>query len=358
MWAIWIWDVSPAIFTFLDREMRWYGLLFALAFFIGNYLGHYMYRKEGLNTEGLDKLLLYLIFGVVIGARLGHVLFYDPVYYFAHPLKIFYVWEGGLASHGGALGILVATALYCRYNKVPYLRLLDKLVIVVALGGALVRLGNFVNSEIYGLPTGGKYGVVFVRGASEYLERSLGAELRLRVATDSFPVSTTAALQPLYMELRYRNAVIDTARISDFLQAKLPGLMYRSSVRDHLRLAVDSLDFSLQSAKGSTMVQVPVWGVPRHPTQLYEALFYLILFAGLFLWWKQHYTKLPSAGTIFSVFLLLLWGFRFCIEFLKERQEEFHNPLWLNMGQLLSLPLLLVGVALFLYIYLRPKPVA
>lgn len=165
-----IWDVNPYIFTFPEnfpllggRPVAWYGLLWALVFVVGYYVMRKMYRKKNLSDELLDKLTIYMLVFSVVGARLGHCLFYEPEYYLADPIKILYVWEGGLASHGGAIGILLGLLLYSRKTKISYLHILDLIVVPTALGGAFIRLGNLMNSEIYGYETTLPWGFKFVR---------------------------------------------------------------------------------------------------------------------------------------------------------------------------------------------------
>ncbi|MFP4229193.1 MAG: prolipoprotein diacylglyceryl transferase [Salinivenus sp.] len=160
------WDVDPTLFELGPLAPRWYGLLFALGFLIGFYLMQRVFRREGKPVQDLDFLLLYLLGGTVIGARLGHVLFYAPGYYLLRPHEILAIWEGGLASHGGLIGVLFAIWLYCRRREdQPFVWLLDRLAAPVALTGALIRLGNLFNSEILGVPTDLPWGVVFERAA-------------------------------------------------------------------------------------------------------------------------------------------------------------------------------------------------
>ncbi len=246
-----IWDVSPTIVKLGGVQLRWYGLLFALAFVFGYIvLERQVFRREGLKTDLLDKLATYVIIGTVIGARLGHVLFYEPAYYLSNPLKIFAIWQGGLASHGAAIGILVAIWLYVRKTGKTYWWVIDRVVIVVALGGFFIRMGNLMNSEIYGHLTNLPWGFVFVRdGQTE----------------------------------------------------------------------------------------------PRHPTQIYEGLSYLILFFALLSYYQKRYKTMRN-GSIFGIFLIVLFGVRFLIEFLKEPQVEFENTMVLNMGQWLSLPFIIFGI--------------
>jgi len=158
------WNVAPELFRVGPLVVRWYGLLFALLFWIGYLLGRWMYRTEGKDSERLNDLLVYLLIGTVVGARLGHCLLYEPVFYLAHPLEILKVWKGGLASHGGAVGVLIALYLFSRRNPgESYLWLLDRVVVATALGGALIRLGNLFNSEILGLATTVPWAFVFER---------------------------------------------------------------------------------------------------------------------------------------------------------------------------------------------------
>jgi len=158
------WNIEPVLLDLRFVQLHWYGLFFAGAFLVGLKLMQWIYRREGLVVAELDNLLLYIIGGTVVGARLAHCLFYDPQYYFQNPLEILMVWHGGLASHGGAVGVIVATFLYCRSEQRPkFLWLLDRIAIPAVLAGALIRIGNFFNSEILGKPTDGPLGVIFKR---------------------------------------------------------------------------------------------------------------------------------------------------------------------------------------------------
>lgn len=158
-----VWNISPELFSIGPLTIRWYGLLFATGFVCGYFLMQWIYRREAKNVEELENLLLYVAAGTVIGARLGHCLFYDPGFYLSHPWKIFAVWEGGLASHGGGIGVFVAVYLYCRKHAISYLWLLDRLAITVALAGSFIRLGNLFNSEILGKVTDVPWAIVFQR---------------------------------------------------------------------------------------------------------------------------------------------------------------------------------------------------
>lgn len=152
---------SPT-FQHVEKSVRWYGIMWATAFACGYFIMKKMYEHAGRTLEELDKLSIYVIVATVIGARLGHVLFYAPAAYLRHPLQILAIWNGGLASHGAAIGILLAMYLYVKKVKnMSFLWLADRIVVVVALGGAFIRLGNFFNSEIVGHPTDVPWAIVF-----------------------------------------------------------------------------------------------------------------------------------------------------------------------------------------------------
>ena len=251
------WNVSPDIFSFeipflkQTLTVRWYGLLFALAFLVGQYIILKIFKAEGKPESDVDALTLYMIIATLVGARLGHCLFYQPEYYLKNPVEILKVWEGGLASHGATVGILLGIYLYTR-GRVgqSYLWMLDRIVIVVALGGAFIRMGNLFNSEIIGKPTDLPWGFIFVK------------------LNENFS---------------------------------------------------------------------------RHPAQLYEAISCVLLFLLLYGLWNKTKEKTPE-GRLFGIFVVVLFGLRVVYEFFKENQVDFENGLPLNMGQILSIPMVLIGV--------------
>ena len=250
------WNPSPEIFHIGSLVIRWYGLLFASSFFFGYFIMLQFFKKEGIEVDKLDTLTTYMVIGTVVGARLGHCLFYEPGYYLSHPVKILEVWEGGLASHGAGLGIILSIWIFGYRNKLTFLWVMDRIVIVVALSGMFIRTGNLMNSEIFGHVTSLPWGFYFLRAANP----------------------------------------------------------------------AEAMD-------------------PRHPTQIYEALSYLAIF--LFLW-RLYYINngKPEPGLFFGLFLILIFGVRFFVEFLKEPQVGFEQGMLLNMGQLLSIPFVLLGIFL------------
>jgi prolipoprotein diacylglyceryl transferase len=268
------WDASPYIFEFGFLKIRWYSLMFVLAFFFGMAIYKKMILREKKPLSLYDNILIPVAIGTLLGARLGHCLFYQPEKYLPQFWKIFIPFDDGkftgfegLASHGAAIGILLGLYWYSRKNKAAYLWVLDRIVITIALAGFFIRIGNLMNSEIYGHQTNLPWGFVFL-------------------------------------------------------------------------------------SRGET--------VPKHPTQIYEALCYLLIFIFLYLLYLKKRPPFRD-GVIFSLFLILLFGARFCIEFLKEVQVQFEEKLLLDMGQWLSIPLIGAGLLLLTVLYkkgitVEPQP--
>lgn len=252
------WNPSPEMFTIpgIDWPVRWYGLSWAMAFIGCHFFMNRIYKAEARTDLQLDTLTLYIVIATVLGARIGHCLFYGWEYYLQHPLEILMVWEGGLASHGGAIGILIGMWLYCRKTKESWMWLFDRLVVVVPFASFMIRFGNLMNSEIIGKPTDVPWAFVFHQ-------------------VDEFP---------------------------------------------------------------------------RHPTQLYEALFYIVLFVLMYYLWKYKRTTIGK-GFMFGLFCAMMFSFRFAMEFLKENQESFEDALPINMGQILSIPFVIIGI----YMMFRSK---
>jgi len=257
------WDVSPEIYDFGFWALRYYSLCFASGFILSHFVMQDIFKKDGRTAEELDTLTFYMIGATIIGARLGHCLFYEPEYFLQNPLEIFQVWNGGLASHGATVGILLALYFFAKKVKVPYLWILDRIVIVVSLCAFLIRLGNLMNSEIVGKQTNLPWGFIFVQNGEDFA---------------------------------------------------------------------------------------------RHPAQLYESISSLILFG--ILWYLYLKTELKNkTGFIFGLFCTILFSLRFLYEFLKENQVPFEDQMTLNMGQILSIPMILVGIYCIIN-SLKDKPVA
>ena len=249
-----VWNVDPIAFSFGSIRVFWYGIFFATAILSGLQYMKWVYKKEGKDVDELENMFIYIVIGIVVGARLGHCFFYNPAFYLAHPMKIFAVWEGGLASHGGGLGVIIALWLFTKKYKLNFLWLIDRIAIPTALFGFFVRMGNLMNSEIIGKPTEVSWAIVFSR--------------------------------------------------------------------------IDSL--------------------PRHPTQLYEAFSYLVIFFVLTYIYTKKKTLLNN-GFLFGLFLVLIFSTRFMIEFVKVKQAAYSSEISLTTGQDLSIPFLLIGVFLIVW---------
>ncbi|MEM8728122.1 MAG: prolipoprotein diacylglyceryl transferase [Chlamydiota bacterium] len=270
------WDPNPTAFTvpLIDHPIAWYGILFASGFLIGFYLLKSLFKRyakaftdrsdEDLNKKALlfcERLTVYVIVSTVSGARLGHILFYEKwSHYLSHPLDIIKTWEGGLASHGGVAGILIGLILFYKKNRQDFpiatiVRIIDLMVVPALPAATLIRIGNFINQEVLGVPGTVPWAIIFGHPID-----------------GSFPT-------------------------------------------------------------------------PRHPAQLYEAIFYFIAF--LFFW--RFFSKLlRPVGRLAGCFFVTIFSFRFLIEFIKEEQSRLVGEQWLTMGQWLSIPMILFGLILFI----------
>ncbi len=260
------WNVDPEIINVFGISIRYYGLLFVSGLILCIYILGWIYKREDIPSKHLEKLSIYGMIGILAGARLGHCLFYEPSYYLSHPLEmilpITFPPDGGikfsgyqgLASHGGVLGLLIALYFYSRKTKHSMIDTFDLIAVVAGLSFGFIRLGNFMNSEIIGIPTTKPWGVIFER-----------------------------------------------------------------------------VDY-----------------VPRHPAQLYEAISYFIIFAIMMILYKKLRDRLNN-GFFFGLATVLFFTARFIIEFVKENQVGFEDGMILNMGQLLSLPYIVVGIGFIIY---------
>lgn len=260
------WNVDPEIINVFGISIRYYGLLFVSGLILCIYILSRIYKIENIPYEHLEKLSIYSMIGILVGARLGHCLFYEPSYYLSHPLEMIlpitfrpdggikFSGYQGLASHGGVLGLLIALYIYSRKTKHPMIDTIDLIAVVAGLSFGFIRLGNFMNSEIIGIPTTKPWGVIFER--------------------------------------------------------------------------VDN--------------------IPRHPAQLYEAISYFIIFTIMMLLYRKMRARLKN-GFLFGLATVLFFTARFVIEFVKENQVGFEDKMTLNMGQLLSLPFIAVGIGFIFY---------
>jgi phosphatidylglycerol---prolipoprotein diacylglyceryl transferase len=260
------WNINPEIFNLFGISVRYYGALFVTGLILCYYMLQWIYKREGIPLEKLEKFFIYGFVGILAGARLGHCLFYEPGYYFSHPLEMIlpiqslpeggYKFTGyqGLASHGGTIGLILAIILYSLKTKESLIRIFDLVAIVAPIASCFIRLANLMNSEIIGTPTTVPWAFIFEK--------------------------------------------------------------------------VDNQ--------------------PRHPAQLYEAIVYILIFVVVFIIYKKR-KEIVQKGFLFGLTITLIFTARFFIEFIKEKQVKFEEQMKLDMGQLLSIPLIILGVAFIIY---------
>ena len=272
------WKVDPELFTLLGREIRWYGLLWVIGLIVAIIIVQKIFEKERLPEKWFDSLFVHMMLGIILGARLGHCLFYEPAYYLANPLEVFAIWEGGLASHGGVIGIIIAVWLYSkRVTKKSMLWTFDRVIVPTGFTAAAIRLGNLMNHEIYGGPTSQPWGFRFITNIGHW----------------------------------------------------------------------------------KAGVAEPIFSEPSHPTQIYEALIYLLVFAiTMYLYWKTDAKN--KQGLLIGIGMIIIFVSRFFIEFVKHVQVDseiaMRESTGLILGQWLSIPFILWGLWLVWNAYRGAKP--
>jgi len=375
-----IWDINPVFIQLGSFGVRWYGLLFALGFLLGPQLWYLFMKEEGKPTNDLEVFVLHIVLGTIIGARLGHVLFYDFSYFSKHPLEIFlpvvftptfrFTGYSGLASHGAALGILMAIYIYVNYVVTTrifppklrikkqrrvgqsYLWVVDRVIIVVALAGCFIRIGNFMNSEIAGKPTHSQYGVLFARDVTQRLQHTSHAIDKVKMAKGNTTGQYNGPYQPVVLTITFKHGHFEEETIRNFLEHSVKRLLAKDVyITKHIHEPVESpLQYELtRNRRGDQLAYITTLGIPRHPAQLYEALSCLVLFL-LFLrqWEVKKETLRP--GALLGWFLVLVFGLRVVYEIFKESNvvcETMLGPL--RTPQLLSLPLIVIGILLLRY---------
>lgn len=344
-----VWDPNPAVFSGFER-LRWYSLLFALGFIISQQFMVYFFRKEGQDEVLVDKLTIYMVLATIIGARLGHVLFYEPEKYLSDPIEILKVWEGGLASHGAAIAILFALWLYAKRTPgQSYLWVVDRIVIVTAMTGALIRFGNLMNSEIGGKDTGSDYGFVYAWHAEDILST-------LRVPIESIeaykPEDRSSELiqngiVPVNIEMEISKGAFTVEDLEATLRRDVKyALTQFYTTREYLAEPLETpLNLSVEMKGDHYLATIKTFGKTKHPTQIYESLSYFVIFLILLGIWNKYKSRLPD-GILLGLFLITVFGMRFIWEYFKAVQVDFEESMALNMGQLLSIPLVIAGIIL------------
>ena len=277
--VVWNWD--PTLVMLGDIDIRWYGLMWAVAILAAERVCHFTFKHEGLPPRTVESGFMWIVLGTFIGARVGHCLFYEPEVYIPEPWRIITdIRDGGMASHGATIGIILGIFFFVRRNHLPFIWGLDRIAIVAPLSGAIIRLGNLFNSEIVGYPTDSPLGFKFI-----------------------------------------------------YHDARRAWMEYGGNVPQEI---ID---------------MIPA----RHPAQLYEALCYFLTF-GILMWlyWSKDLGR-RRPGLLFGVAMIGIFLTRFFIEFLKERQVDFEMGMALDMGQLLSLPFIIIGIFMIVRSLVRPE---
>lgn len=276
-----VWDWNPTLIMLGNLDIRWYGLMWAIAILVAERILAYAFKREGLPPRTIESAFLWIVLGTFIGARVGHCLFYEPETYLVEPWRIITgIRDGGMASHGATIGIIIGVFGFARRNNLPFIWGMDRIAVVAPLSGALIRFGNLFNSEIVGYPTDAAWGFKFVRHDA-----------------------------------------------------------YRAFVEYNGNVPAEILE------------TIPA----RHPAQLYEALCYLAIFAVvMYLYFRKDMGR-RRPGALISIALIGIFTMRFVIEFLKERQVNFEEGMSLDMGQLLSIPFIVIGIVILVMALRRPE---
>lgn len=266
MLAFITWDISPELVNIFGREIRWYGLCWAVGVLCTSYVVQKMYESEKLPEKWFDSLFVYVLIGLIIGARLGHCLFYDPEYYLSNPIEILKIWEGGLASHGGAIGMTIGIWLFCRnVSKKSIIWALDRLIVGVAIGAAFIRVGNLMNSEIYGGPTTMPWGFNFVRDRSWHLPIIDGGAGELPChPTQIYEALIYFAIFILTMYLFYKTHAKEKQGL--ILGISLIGIFLSRFFIEYLKNVQEPFEIQMRATVGINMGQllsIPfiIWGV-------------------------------------------------------------------------------------------------
>ncbi|MEO1300663.1 MAG: prolipoprotein diacylglyceryl transferase [Bacteroidota bacterium] len=382
-----VWNPNISLCSIGPLVIRWYSLMIILGFLGGRALVKYIFSKTGRPLENAEHFSLYVLCGALIGARLGEVFFYAPGRYLRQPLEAIlpvtftphfqFTGYQGLSYHGALLGSMVATYLYVHYDillrgapwrwqwrrraekRESFLWLSTPLVFGVLMG-FLVRIGNFIGSEIIGTPTHSNYGVLFARQVVERIPHHTRAisHVQVRKYTEATP-GCAQGYPPVTIEVTFKKGGFGQEAIQAFLENNLKRYLATDpALTAHIYQPADQeLDYTLhQNAQQAYVACIKTWGIPRHPVQLYESFSYLLTLLGLFFWWyRKHHTL--QDGLIAGTAAIVSYGFRFFCEFFKAPFKVLiAGPHPITMGHLLSLLTVLGGLGLVMYALTRPKP--
>lgn len=381
-----IWNPSQVLFELGFFKVRWYSLMIISAFLSGRMLLSYFFKKEGRPVEDVDKFSLYILISCLVGARLGEVIFYDPIRYLKSPLEAIFPIEftpnlqivgyRGLSYHGALIGGFIGAFLYANYDinfslypfrfkfakhkklGQSFLWLLTPLAFGVLMG-FFVRIGNFVNSEILGTPTHSQYGVIFAKHIIEDLSNSSPAIQSVKILKDNTAkYDSVKGYPPIIVECTFAGIGANEEDIKRFVENRLKNYLRNShNIREHLYIPTDlALDYTItRNKKSQYIVGVKAFGIPRHPVQLYESFSYLLTLIALFVWWNRKGATIRD-GMIAGVAAIVSYSFRFLFEFFKDPFNMLIPGKYpITMGHILSLLTVIAGIVLLIIIYRVPN---
>ena len=348
-----VWTMNPEVVSFLP--IRWYGIMFACSFIIGQYILNWAYKHDNTPVSLVEKFATYAIAGTIIGARAGHMFFYDFKALAADPMSLFRVWEGGLASHGGGIGLFITCYIFYKKYKLQlpsYLWVLDKTVIVVAIAGCFIRFGNFMNSEIVGKPTNAPTSVLFANPImfqyenNEFIEK-ISVEQNLNIPKINV---NNINYNGYTVTFNFDSSVSKEDAVMNLKQQIIPGINEKKGSEKHFKIT----DFTVTNLNNNSY-SINAYGIPRHPAQLYESFSCLVLFVGLIFLNKK---KLLPNGSLFGIFMAFVFSLRFFYEFLKENQKSWESENLLNQGQILSIPMVIIGLFVLFYAFKKKEEIS
>lgn len=355
-----LWEPDIYLIEINNFKLRWYALFFVIAFLLGRLLIVYFHKKEGKSSPSTIFQLFFAVIGTLFGARMGHVLFYQPDLLQVDFFELFKFWKQGLSSHGTAFGMLLSLFLFCHRIEFKglkikfkdrflpnnsYLQIMDRLVIGIAMGAVLIRIGNFINSEMIGIPTNSGYGVVFLNPFTEEVKQTLPfvKDVSYEILGEDFALGKPFLQVSIffdnknYLEERIKAGV---DRLFFQIFGRSPG-----TYQNIFNPQGNKLKYRYERTPNAFSLTFKAVGIARHPTQLYESLTLFLTFLFLFSLWKCKGNSLVP-GHILGWFLIILFSFRLIHEILKENQTGFAADWQLNTGQILSLPYIVLGLVL------------
>jgi prolipoprotein diacylglyceryltransferase len=370
-----IWDGSPVVFSIGPFVLRWYIFLFIVGFVIARLFLLRIFKKEGNPSADVEALTIYILVGALIGARLGYVLLYEPNTILTKPIEAFFPFHfkpsfrfmgiERLSGFGAIIGIMGALWLFSLKKRAySYLHVIDRVVMVIALTAVFIGVGNFLNAEIIGKPTSSSSGVVFARPVMDDLMKLPCCIMRtpggpnplqdIEIKPDTALHPTTEGHSAVILYLFFKGGNTETS-IKEFLIGDVKTFLYDNS---HLMYEPgdEPLHYTIfQESQDVFTGRIRTTGIARFPVQLFEAGGYLLLLVLLFVTWRKNEGGTPD-GRLTGIFLIASGVFNFLLGFLKETQAPFESTMSLNMGQIISIVMFLLGTLIF-YLSIRKTAV-